>query len=156
MHVTLKGIVARGRTHAKATTFLKREVRLTDNGWEYEGNRAHVHDLLTTLGMIDCKPGARPGGAEAQDDDERALTTEEHKMFRRAGGILQYMAIDRVDLAFATKEVARRASAPTASSLRALKKIARHVKWRPRMTIDYGFGAGFPSTVKVWSDSDHA
>ena len=65
--VTLKDIIAVGPGFAKQGVFLKRELRLTDNGYEYEANRTHVNDLLDTLGLQNCKPGYRPGGGETQD-----------------------------------------------------------------------------------------
>ena len=50
---------------------------------------------------------------------------------------LNFVAQDRPDVQYATKEVCREMSAPTVGGLRKLKRLARYLKGKPRVRLRY-------------------
>ena len=95
-------------------------------------------------------PGAKPTTVETTEiDDERKA------VFRSATMRLAYLAQDRPELQFASKEVARLMQAPTEQAWVALKRAARFCLGWPR--IVWCFRRQPPSTyIDVFTDSDHA
>ena len=53
--------------------------------------------------------------------------------------MVRYLRGMRSDIGFAVKELARRSSAPTASSAAALKKLGRYLRGVPRVVNVYSF-----------------
>ena len=73
-----------------------------------------MKSLLDAMAMNHCKSMATPGskGQEANKTTEK-LDTKEHREFRSAAGICQYMTEQRFDIAFSTKEIMREAAGTT-------------------------------------------
>ena len=111
---------------AKELRFLKRTVRSTASGWEYEGDPKHAETLLMKFNMEDARAAPSPGKQEVETEELAVpLTPSEHAEYRSGAGLLQYMAEDRYDLKYATKELLRDASAPARMSHKKLKRIVR-------------------------------
>ena len=66
-----------------------------------------------------------------------------------------YLGMDRVDIAYSVKELARNMSQPTWRDVRALKRLVRYLVHRPRLVQDYPWQA-LPKTLHVEVDSDFA
>ncbi len=77
-------------------------------------------------------------------------------MYRAAVGKLLFMAQDRVDIKYATKEYARDLAGPTGLSMRKVKRIVKYVAG----TADHGTGIrkddGAWDQLDVYCDSDWA
>ena len=69
---------------------------------------------------------------------------------------LCFLASDRPDLQFPSKELARWMQAPTAGNLEALKRVARHLIGHGRLAQEFVRQIEEPSYVVVITDSDHA
>ena len=69
---------------------------------------------------------------------------------------LCYLALDRPDLQFPSKELARWMQAPTAGNFEALKRVARHLIGHGRLVQEFVRQIEEPSYVVVITDSDHA
>ena len=66
-----------------------------------------------------------------------------------------YLSIDRPDIAFAVKELARGMSTPTQRDLRALRRLGRFLAKEPRL-VQYFPWQKLPETLTAESDSDYA
>ena len=80
------------------------------------------------------------------DEGEEELGPAEAKIYRGITARLNYIAPDRVDLQYATKEAARRMSKPRACDMNLLKRIGRYLVGRPRLIMHFGWQA-MPSLV---------
>ena len=70
-----------------------------------------------------------PGAAALKStNNEAPVTTDEHKLYRRAVGKLQWMTYTRPDICYATKELARDLTAPTRHSQQKLKHLLRYLQ----------------------------
>mgnify|MGYP000920810668 CR=1 FL=1 len=65
------------------------------------------------------------------------------------------MTQDRVDVAFAAKELCQEFAVPTKSSYARLKRLARYLVGLPRLVYKYGFQTQ-PSHITVYCDTDFA
>ena len=71
---------------------------------------------------------------------------------------LCFLALDRLDLQFPSKELARwmQAQAPTVGKLEALRRVARYLIGHGRLVQEFVRQVEEPSHVVVFTDSDHA
>ena len=138
--VTLRGRLGPGRDDSKEMTLLNRIVRWTeDDGIEIEADPRQAERLVEQLNLEGANPVSTPGvketSTEVQDDvpiyDERA------KVYQAATARSNFMASDRPENQFATKETCRSMSAPTESAYEALKRLGRFVAGRKRLVIKY-------------------
>jgi hypothetical protein len=142
--------------------FLKRKITVDDAGWHSELDERYAKDLVTRLGLDDCKSVITPGTKEAKKQPRgKALGPKGHREYRGGAGVSQYMAEHRADAAFATKQLMRDASGPDEASWNNLKRVARYIKGRPRCIIDFPWWVGSPAPGKrivldVYGDSDWA
>ena len=51
--------------------------------------------------------------------------------------MLNYLALDRPDIAFSTKEVARRMSCPDSTDMVRLERVLRYLRGKPRLVWNY-------------------
>ena len=95
---------------------------------------------------------------QAQDQGEkvqRPLSDREAKAFRAAAARCNYLAGDRPDLQFATKEVCRGMASPTEGCWNKLKQLVKYLKGRAR-AVQWFRWQCTPSVVTAFSDSDWA
>ena len=82
--------------------------------------------------MKGCKGLKIPGlGAPTKDDYaamELSVSPEEHEMVRRVVGKLQFLANERDDLLYPTKEVAKDLASPNQYTVRKMKKLVRYLQ----------------------------
>ena len=88
-----------------------------------------MNTLLEEQDMHNSRPVNTPGTAALKTTtDETALTPDEQKHYRRAVGMLQWMTYTGPDICYATEELARDLTAPTAHSLQKLKHLLRYLQ----------------------------
>ena len=122
------GRLGPGASDCKELTVLNRVIRWTDEGIEYEADPRQAEKLLEGLSLDDaCKARATPGQKPIVDNlkNDKALSVEDHTMFRALAARANYLAQDRIDLQFSAKEVCRFMSAPTETSKEALRWLGR-------------------------------
>ena len=143
----------------KEVKFLGRSLRWKDHGIELEGDVKHAKILLDEWNL-DCGNAVRTPGAS----EDKRLETKEHdelidkvktKAYRRAAARLNYMALDRIDLGFASKECSRGMANPTIGHVTKLKRVLRYLKGPPRAYLTYSW-QNYQGTFSVYSDSDLA
>ena len=106
------------------------------------------------------KKGPARKGAKAVKKLERVssegdLNPQEATTFRALSARANYLAQDRPDIAFSTKELCREFAVPNRNSFMKLKRVVRYLSGLPRMVYRYDF-QDTPSHFDVYTDSDFA
>ena len=76
--------------------------------------------------------------------------------YRSSTARCNYLAADRFETAFATKELCRDMANPTEASVQSGKRMCRFLKGMPRMVQKIPFADHLPSLIKAYVDSDWA
>ena len=97
-------------------------------------------------------PGVK--ATREQFEADEPLPASKTSPYRAVVARCNYLAADRPDCQFASKEVCRWMSAPTELSLKGVKRIGRYLKGRKRLVFKYPWQA--VDTVDVYSDTDWA
>ena len=98
-------------------------------------DRRHVEEVVQALGLAERKAAATPGAREAErsDEDGEKLGSSDSRRFRGLAAKLNFGEQNRPDAQYATKEVCREMSTPTAGGLSKPKRLARYLRGAPRM-----------------------
>ena len=75
--------------------------------------------------------------------------------YRAASARLNYLALDRPDILFASKECSRRMSSPRNGDWVALKRVVRYLLGKPRLVWRFGWQEK-PKFLSAFSDSNWA
>ena len=139
---------------------LNRTIRWTNDGLEYEPDCRHAEMVIRHLGVENCKPVTTPGCTEAEYDETsrgeyEPLRGAEATEYRTLAARLNYLALDRMDIQFAVKEVAKHMARPVALDWVKLKRLARYLAGKPRYVQRYEW-QHFPSHLDAFADSDWA
>ena len=149
-------VLGNSRGEKVEISFLKRKIRLTSEGLEYEADQRHVTELLKKMEMENSKPVVSPGSRDEEKHQEgEALDWKSATSYKSAAAVINYLSGDRPDLGFAGKEVCRYVSAPTVSDLTRLKRVLRYLRGQPRVVWKYPWQQA-SSQLRVFSDSDWA
>ena len=114
-----------------------RHVLTQGAAWERQ-----TSDLLAPASK---RPKKKRIGMKAAKQEERrkntqgALGPEAATAFRAMAARANYLALDRPDISFATKELCRCFAAPTEDAMLALKRLARYLIGAPRLVWHFPF-----------------
>jgi len=97
-------------------------------------------------------PGVKPTFKELEEDTD--LPTHLTAAFRSAAARANYLAADRLDLQYASKEVCRWMAHPTLHAWKALKRICRYLIRVPRLVYEYR--QQVVDCIDVYNDTDWA
>jgi hypothetical protein len=142
-------------------SFLGRMIRITNEGIEFEGDPKHSRILLDEWKMENSRSVSSPGTADEKANlkvkkmEEALVDPEMCKPFRRAAARINYMALDRADLAFSAKEVSRGMANPSQGDVVRLKRVIRYLMGSPRVVNIFRWQQP-ESALTVYSDSDWA
>ena len=104
----------------------------------------------------ESKAAVTPGIKESeQEGDEDELSQEEATKYRALTARANYLAQDRSDIGYATKELTRKMSKPRAGDMRKLKRLARYLIGKERM-ITRIKRQGHSDRIDAWVDTDYA
>ena len=151
-------VVGSAKVEAQEERVLNRVVRITPEGWEYEPDQRHVDVLVRSMNLTEAKPvqtpweDARPWKAEEEGEK---LKDKDARDFRSLVARANYLALDRGDIQYATKEVCRGMASPTVGDHRKLKRLVRYLLGRPRVVTKFPWQRE-PEKVEGFSDSDYA
>ena len=99
---------------------------------EYEADPRHVELLKSALNFTEATKGlTSPGIKKSTKTDYTPLTDEPRAVYRSCVMRLAYLALDRPDLQFASKELARCMQAPGVWDMQQLKRCVRYLVHRP-------------------------
>ena len=97
-------------------SFLGRDITNKGDHYEISLSKGYTATMLEEAGMTTCKAATTPGTAANKTSDDHndniPVDKEEHALYRRIVGKLQWMTYTRPDLSFATKELARSLQQP--------------------------------------------
>ena len=82
------------------------------------------------------------------------MSSREAALFRATAARANYLALDRPDISFATKELCRRMSAPRRCDLPALARVVRYLAAEPRIADMYAWQPR--TSLRVYVDTDFA
>ena len=88
----------------------------------------------------------------------RFLEGEQATNFRALAARANYLALDRPDIAFSTKELCRWFASPSSESITALKRLVRYLIGKRRMVwkFEYQQNSHDNNTIKQYVDTDFA
>ena len=89
---------------------LNRIVRCSEDGWSLEADPRHAELIIEQLGVGELRSAATPGIdgiAEVDRDDDVEITGSDATRFRGVAARCNYLAFDRPDIQFPTKEICR-------------------------------------------------
>ena len=155
-----------GPSCVQEAKFLNRTVRWTPEGLELEGDAKHLDILINEWNMAESKTYSTPGvkspkaeanfeGKKGQEVAQEDMPKADATLFRRGVARIVYMSQDRMDLAFASKELARKMAQPKVGDEAALKRVIRYLHGRPRALYAYAWQEK-PTALRVFTDSDWA
>jgi len=137
--------------------YLGRTIEWSRSGISIEGENKYIKSMVKEWSMEGSSGLATPGCEE----DKRAVGGDEvlgtlaATRFRRSAAMINYMAQDRPDLSFASKETSRGMASPTEKDVIKLKRCIRYLMKVPRRRIMYKW-QDTPTTISTYSDSDWA
>jgi len=108
---------------------------------ELEPDPRHVEILVRQAGLQEgakgvTTPGLRPAATESgQAPPSAALPPEEASLYRSMTMRAAYLGMDRADIQYAAKELARSMSQPTRDSFASLKRLVRYLLHRPPVCV---------------------
>ncbi len=151
-------VIGRGKGEDKEGKVLNRVIRVTEEGWEYEADQRHGEMIVNTLNLQEAKGVSSPGEEDKPwrlEEESRKLEGELATEFRALAARANYLALDRADIQYATKEVCRGMAQPTVGDRRKLKRLARYRKDKPRMITRYPYQKR-EADIEGYADSDWA
>ena len=137
---------------------LNRILRRTAQGWELEADQRHAELIVNALGLAEAKTVSTPGEETKpwqEESDAVELEPKQATEYRGLAARINYLALDRADLQFPTKQACQGMARPTTGDWRALKRIARYIAGKSRLVIKYNAQEN-PKFVDAYSDSDWA
>lgn len=168
-----KAVILGPESHQKQSgTYLGRSIKWTDAGIEVEGNPKHAIELLTSLGMLNCRSVTTPLTQEDYkgprskatsvniaeglgDSGERPLPPGDARLYRKCAALAVYLAQDRPDLSAASCHLSKFMAVPTANAFAKLKRVARYLRGAPRCVVSFRWQDETESLTLV-TDSDWA
>ena len=122
---------------------------------EMEADSRHVALLAQQLGLQgQAKVVVTPGVKHTGDRGDE-LDADRRQTYRSAAMRLSYLAQDRPDVCFATKEIARDMATPDEAAWTAFTRIVRFLLGHRRLVWTFA-RQGPVSFLDLWSDADHA
>ena len=141
---------------AQEIRYLNRTLRWTTTGIDYESDSKHASSIVQECEVSSGRASKVPGTAEKETHEaDETLTSSENTRYRAVAARMNYLAMDRVDLQYAAKDLSRKMSAPTRGDWERARKTARYVKYRPRAVQHFEFEHE-GSELSGYADSDWA
>ena len=139
--------LARGR--------ILREILVNGPAWEMS-----TAELILKVSKKTFKPkrvGAKAAKALEFDSKGEILTASEGTLFRALAARANYLAMDRPETAFATKELCRFFATPTKTGVEQLKRLIRYLAGAKRLVYNFMFDdAPKDEPITVYVDTDFA
>ena len=136
---------------------LNRIVTWGVGGVRWEADPRHAELVIAACGVTGARvttPSVREK-VEDTDKDDPYLTPEETTAYRSATMRAAYLSQDRPDLQQAVRELAKGMSAPQQRHWQALKRLARYLRYRPRV-VQHFSDQEMVTELEAWADADHA
>ena len=151
----VRGVLGPGLHDMKAITILNRIVEWTDARIQYEADPRHVDLIIEELGLENANGSDVTGSKVDINETDAELDHEEAYKYRSIAARLNFLAADRVDIQFASKEICRRMSGPCVSDWAKVRKLGRYLRKHPRQVLWFAWQE-VQSILQVYVDTDYA
>ena len=143
-----------GPDDGKEAKVLNRIIRWTTTGVEYEADPRQAERLVLELGLEGAKSVGTPGVKPTKEvvDGDKDLAEHKHTAFRGIAARGNYLAADRPDVQYATKEICRWMAKPSEAGVGSLKRLGRYLEGHKRLIMEFPFQDA--DTVDIYSDTD--
>ena len=108
---------------------------------------------MKEAGLEGAKGAETPGVRQDEAEEAEELPAKEAALYRRGCARVNYIAQDRADLSFASKELSRTMSRPVKGDEQRLKRVVRYLVSHPRYVVLYPWQEQIRELV-VFTDSD--
>ena len=127
------------------------------DGPAWEPNTADVVMKVSKKGFKAKRVGSKAAKALEFESKGEILTQSEATLFRALAARANYLAMDRPECAYATKELCRFFATPTKTGVEQLKRLIRYLASAPRLVWHFGIHTSAdPSELNVFVDTDFA
>lgn len=96
-------------------------------GSVYEADPRHIEIIIEQLSLKDAKEVTTPGTREEgriQQDDEEKLGSDQSSRYRAIVAMCNHLSLDRPDVAYSVKELARHMASPSKGYWKQSKRLA--------------------------------
>ena len=138
---------------------LNRILTWSKDGIGYEADPRHLEILIRDM-QVDTSstrppvtPGVKQTATEIEED--QPLTSAESSQYRSWAARCNYLALDRCDVGYATKELCRHMSMPTQRNMRALRRVVLYLYSARWLKYVYRWQSG-GQRLRVFADTDFA
>ena len=152
----IKRLPAIGPTAGRAGLLLHKRIRWNESGFSYRPNPKHVDPLVEALSLEDARPVATLftcATGKGQANTLCELSTTEKAICMSGSGLLRYIALERMDVVFATKEVRSRMAKADLLALILLKRVSRYLVGHREVAMNYPYHDN-PSQIDFYTDAD--
>ena len=122
------------RKHVQSIKILNRIITWGKDGISWEPDPRHAELIVESLGT---QKNAATAGIDDIEEDDTPLSAEATSSYRSLAARANYLAIDRPDILFATKELCRSMSRPTAQAWAKLERLGKYLRGKPRLVWHY-------------------
>ncbi len=122
----------------KELKVLNRIIRYGKKSIQYELDPRHAELIISEMGLSTANPVSTPG-QDGDEDEEEERNESTDTAYRAIAARANYLAIDRPDIQYATKEICRAMSAPTSKDWDKLKRLARYLIGKPRLVQQFEY-----------------
>jgi hypothetical protein len=152
-------VLGPGKDESREVRILNRILSWTEEGIQYEADPRHAEIMMHEVdcGKAISTPGVkeeRPVGSEKEEWQEEMRGAEATK-YRGWTARCNFLAQDRPELLYSTKEASRSMAAPRSEDFAKIKRMTRFLKGCPRMVQMFEWQDPV-SEVIVYSDADWA
>ena len=126
-------VLGPGAREKQEARILNRVVRWTRDGLEYEADQRHADAIVEEMGLKDARAVHTPGVSEPNATQDDSLDAQGCTRFRSIAARLNFLALDRSGLQYASKCIAEYMASPTLHAWSILKRAGRFLKGNPRL-----------------------
>ena len=138
---------------------MNRDISWANEGILYEADQRHVEVVLAQLQFTEARSVSTPGTREEQTKSNEVASDEfspsEASRYRMTTARFNYLAMDRPDIQYATKEASKHMAKPSTRHWNFLKRIGRYFLEAPRLVQEFSWQTSI-RTASGHSDSDWA
>ena len=147
-----------GPTAGHEGVLLHRTIRWNESGFSYRPDPKHVDARIASLSLEEAKPVSTPYTRDTRKGQANTLcelSMSEKATYMSGSCLLRCVALDRMDVVFATKEVRSRTVKAFLLALLLLKRVARYMAGHRVVVINYPYQDN-PSQIDCYTDADWA
>ena len=140
----------------KELKILNRIIRWTPAGIEYEPDQRHADMIVRDPGLTEANAVNTAGEYESralEEEGEELYGESESTRYRALAARANYLAADRPDIMYATKEICRSMAKPTQAAWGKVKRLGRYLQGSRRTAFKYEW-QGDEEEVIGYTDSD--